>query len=447
MNFHAMTKKQAWEYISAQKYDSRAKNILHEKKKRSLAVRFFGQLSDFMTVVLLIAAAVSFFAAFSGGGDFVDPIIIGAIVILNAVLGVIEESRADNAIEALNNISAPHALIKRDGKTQNIASELVRVGDILILEAGCCVSADARLIKSVNTEADESALTGEAMPVLKDADCVLDEFTPVAERKNMVFASTNIVRGRGEAVVTAVGMDTEMGHIAELMTDEGEEPTPLQKKLSQTGKYLGIGALICCAVIFVMGILKQIPVFSMFLTSVSLAVAAIPEGLPTVVTVVLALGVRRMAKHNAIVKHLSAVEALGSATVICADKTGTLTENRMTVDEVFSDDAMHLFETAVLCCDSGTDPTEKAIIDEAVRRGIIQYEQARTCPRIAEIPFDSKRKLMSVLVKYYGSNRIVTKGAANGRKSPACACRCIQRHVRTRDKRKRLNICRAYRYG
>ncbi|MBO5059834.1 MAG: calcium-translocating P-type ATPase, PMCA-type [Clostridia bacterium] len=410
MNFYAMTAAEAAEYISRTGFDVRVKNCLRTKKKKSLLQRFFMQFSDFMTIILLIAAAISFFVSVIGEeSDFLDPIIILAIVILNAVLGVFEESKADNAIEALKKMSSPQAEVRRGGKLMTIPSEEVRIGDVLLLKTGDCVSADARLLKAVNLEADESTLTGEAMPAGKESDCVLDEFTPLAERRNMVFASTCIIQGKAEAIVTAIGMDTEMGRIADMLTSEAEEPTPLQKKLAETGKYLGIGALAICAVIFVMGLLKNMPPFSMFLTSVSLAVAAIPEGLPAIVTVVLAMGVQRMAKKKSIVKQLSAVESLGGATVICADKTGTLTQNRMTVTESVAEDKLQLFEMASLCCDGTANPTEAAILNEAKRLGISDVQGHS---RICELPFDSKRKLMSVMVMYYGKRRIITKGAA-----------------------------------
>lgn len=409
MNFHAMSAENAVKHITLSKHNSPQKNILCSGKRKSLLKRFLAQFSDFMIIILLAAAAISFFISLvAGDGDFLDPVIILVIVVLNACIGVFEESKADNALEALKQMSAPTALLRRGGKTMTTSSSDVRIGDILILSCGDRVSADARLIKSVGLEADESALTGEAMPVAKEAECVLDEFTPLAERKNMVFSSTNIIAGKGEAIVTAIGMDTETGKIAELIRGDDEEMTPLQKKLAQTGKYLGIGALLICAVIFVMGILKQLPPFSMFLTSVSLAVAAIPEGLPAIVTIVLAMGVQKMAKKNAIVKRLSAVEALGGATVICADKTGTLTQNRMSVTESIADDKKQLFELASLCCDSDKSPTEAAILAHAARMGIKNTNHARLC----EIPFDSGRKLMSVMVPYFGKKRVITKGAA-----------------------------------
>lgn len=408
MNYHSISCEEAARQIASQAVNSSGKNVLSGGKKKSLFSRFLAQFSDFMIIILLIAAAVSFIVSMlAGEKDFVDPIIILLIVILNACIGVFEESRADNALEALKQMSAPNATVRRSGKTIVIPSSEVKVGDTLILSCGDRVSADARLMKSTGLEADESALTGEAMSVSKDASAIVDEFTPLAERKNMVFSSTNIIAGKGEALVCAIGMDTETGKIAELIRDENEEMTPLQKKLAQTGKYLGIGALIICAVIFLMGILRQIPPLSMFLTSVSLAVAAIPEGLPAIVTIVLAMGVQKMAKQNAIVKRLSAVESLGGATVICADKTGTLTLNRMSVTESIADDEKQLFELASLCCDGDKNPTEAAILQKAKDLGIYGPSEMR----ISEIPFDSERKLMSVLVPYYGNKRIITKGA------------------------------------
>lgn len=409
MNFHSMKIDEVMDYIDRSKNRKEGQNKLHTVKKKSLISRFFAQFSDFMVLVLLAAAGISFLLSLVGGeGDFIDSIIILIIVIVNATIGVFEESRADNALDALKQMTAPTAKIRRNGKEITVDSQNVMVGDVLLLKSGDRVSADARVLKTHSLEADESALTGEAMPVLKNADAVLDEFTPLAERKNMVFASTNIIGGRGEAIVTAIGMETETGKIAALLGTENEEPTPLQKKLAETGKTLSIGALLICAVIFLMGILKRMPPFSMFINSVSLAVAAIPEGLPAIVTIVLAMGVKRMAKKNAIVKQLAAVEALGGATVICADKTGTLTQNMMTVTEVFAEDEKQLFELAVLCCDEEGNPTEKAIMNKASQMGIKKYTETR----IDEIPFDSSRKLMSVMVPYFGENRIITKGAA-----------------------------------
>lgn len=408
MNFHSMTTEEVRKYINGRKPDMSGKNELYGKKKKSLLSRFIAQFSDFMIIVLLAAAAISFLIALvDGEGDYIDSIIILIIVVLNAVIGVFEESRADNALEALKQMSAPLAKIRRNGTEMTVDAKDVKIGDTLLLKSGDRVSADARLLKTYGMETDEASLTGEAMPVSKEADCVVDEYTPLAERRNMVFASTNVISGRGEAIVTAIGMETETGKIAALLGTENEEPTPLQKKLAETGKVLSIGALLICAVIFIMGTLKNIPPFSMFITSVSLAVAAIPEGLPAIVTIVLAMGVQKMAKKNAIVKQLSAVESLGGATVICADKTGTLTQNKMTVTQLVADDETQLLELAVLCCDRGENPTEKGIIEKCESLGIKKYTEER----LGEIPFDSNRKLMSVLVPYYGDNRIITKGA------------------------------------
>lgn len=409
MNFHSMSKEEVIKSLALKRSGTGGKNQLIIAKKKSILSRFAAQFSDFMILVLLAAAAISFIISLiSNDGDFIDPVIILVIVILNAVIGVIEESRADNALEALKQMSAPTARIRRGRTEMTIDAVDVKIGDTLLLKAGDRVSADARIIKSISMEADESALTGEAMPVLKDADCVLDEHTPLADRRNMVFASTNIIMGKGEAIVTNIGMETETGKIAAMLGTENDETTPLQKKLAETGKILSIGALIICGVIFVMGLIKRIPAFSMFLTSVSLAVAAIPEGLPAIVTIVLAMGVQKMAKKNAIVKHLSAVEVLGGATVICADKTGTLTENRMTVTKTMAEDEQQLFELAILCCDEGENPTEKAIITKCEEMGIKKHTKTRLC----EIPFNSERKLMSVMVPYFNEKRVITKGAA-----------------------------------
>lgn len=409
MNFYSVSAEKVISHFATLKHIPQTENRICVTKKRGIISKFFAQFSDFMILVLLIAGGISFFISLLGGeNDFADSLIIFGIVILNAIIGVIEESRADNALEALKKMSAPTAKVRRGGKEMTVDAAFVKIGDTLLLKAGDRVCADARIIKSTAMEADESALTGEAMPVSKDGGVVLPEYTPLAERKNMVFSSTNIISGKGEAIVTAVGMETETGKIAAILGTENEEPTPLQKKLAQTGKVLSVGALLICAVIFVMGIIKKLPPYSMFLTSVSLAVAAIPEGLPAIVTIVLAIGVQRMAKKRAIVKRLAAVESLGSATVICADKTGTLTQNKMTVTKVVCDDERQLFELAVLCCDEGENPTEKAIIEKCRELKIKKH----TGTRLAEIPFDSARKLMSVMVPYYGENRIITKGAA-----------------------------------
>lgn len=409
MNAHTMTKTEIIEYIKKTNTCDCGKNVLKKKRKKSIAERFFAQFSDFMIVLLIIAALVSFaLTFFSGEGDYLDAVIILVIVTLNAILGTIEEYRADNSLRALEKMSAPKAIVKRGGREIKIKSEDIRTGDILVLKMGDFVSADARLLSCKNLETDESSLTGEAMPCAKNAEVVHKENTPLAERTNMVYSGTSVVRGKAEAVVVAIGMDTEMGKIAGMIEGEGEEETPLQKKLASVGKVLGIGALVICALVFLLGVAKKIPPLSMFITAVSLAVAAIPEGLPATVTVVLSIGVMKMAKKRAIVKHLSAVETLGSATVICTDKTGTLTQNKMSVERFSASDELQLYEMAVLCCDDGINPVDAAIIKRAKELGIKKADEGA---RICEIPFDSERKMMSVMHRYYGKNRVITKGA------------------------------------
>lgn len=412
MNFYTMTADKVVEYIRKMQIDTTKTNAIDEGRRKSLIARFFSQFSDFMTIILLIASAISFgIALISDNGDFLDPVIILVIVILNAILGVFEEAKADKAINSLKKLSSPNATILRNGTEMTVPAEDVRIGDILVLTTGCRVSADARLLTDNALETDESALTGESMAVEKSSLATLPDFTPLAERKNMVFSSTNVVHGKGTAIVTAIGMDTEMGKIAALLSTADEEPTPLQNKLEETGRVLGVSAIIICAIVFLLGIAKKLPTLEMFLTSVSLAVAAIPEGLPIIATIVLAIGVQRMAKHNAIVKNLPAVETLGSATVICSDKTGTLTENKMTVTKAIAGNLIQLMELSTLCCDSDKNPTESAIINYAHIHGVEKKHLDASHIRISEIPFDSERKMMSVLVKYPSSNRIITKGA------------------------------------
>ena len=342
-------------------------NKLKEKKKKTNVQRFFEQFKDAMIIILLVAAAVSFTIAIieKNPKEFFEPILILAIVVLNAIMGVVQESKAEKALDALKNMSAPHARVLRDGKESMInASDLVP-GDIILLEAGDFVPADARLIRSVSLKSEESALTGESVPSEKDAEAIVKENAPIGDRTNMVFSGCSITYGTAIAIVTATGMDTEMGKIADLLSGEGETQTPLQQKLAKLGKYLGFLALGACAIIFVIGILNEIPPLEIFMTAVSLAVSAIPEGLPAIVTIVLSIGVQRMVKKNAIIRRLPAVETLGSASIICSDKTGTLTMNRMTLTEAFVDGAegtesittnnsemvKNLLTYATLCCD------------------------------------------------------------------------------------------------
>lgn len=422
-------------------------NRLREKKKKSNLRRFIDQFKDVMILILIAAAAVSFVIACIEGDPegFFEPVLILLIVVLNAMMGVLQESKAEKALDALKNLSAPHARVLRDGKETVIdASELVP-GDIIRLEAGDFIPADARLIQSASLKSEESALTGESVPAEKDAQAVIAEDAPLGDRTNMVFSGCSITYGTATAVVTATGMNTEMGNIANLLEAEEESMTPLQKKLAQLGKYLGILALAACAIIFVVGILNGIPSMEIFMTAVSLAVSAIPEGLPAIVTIVLSIGVQRMVSKNAIIRRLPAVETLGSASIICSDKTGTLTQNRMTLTKAWLDgmdspedistdnskEIKQLLRYGALCCDGSVvfengqeqhigDPTETAIILAAHKNGMPKNELNRACPRLAEITFDSDRKLMSTINKIDGRYVVIVKGAFD-----VMASRCI----------------------
>lgn len=412
-------------------------NLLEAKKKKPLFLRFISQFKDFMILTLICAAIISFFVSFLHGElDFVEPAIIIFIITLNAVLGVLQESKAEKSLEALQKMSAPTALVMRDGLLSSMDAKELVPGDIIYLETGHFVPADARLLSAVNLKIDEASLTGESHPIEKDADVLLKEDILPAERINMVAATGIITYGRGTAVVTATGMYTEVGHIAKLIMEDETPLTPLQKKLASTGKTLGIAALIICIIIFFVGILKARPIFEMFMTSVSLAVAAIPEGLPAIVTIMLSLGVQRMAKKNAVIRKLPAVETLGSATIICSDKTGTLTQNKMTVTELCSlkgreepdsTSGKMLLSLSSLCNDailqisgkgkhmsaSATgEPTENALIMAAYQMGIHKPQLDLLNPRIFEIPFDSSRKQMTTIHNSSeGGYRQITKGA------------------------------------
>ncbi len=314
-------------------------NKLREKKKKSNFQRFLAQFKDVMILILLAAAAISFAIACIEGQpkEFFEPVLILLIVILNAIMGVMQESKAEKALEALKNLSAPHARVIRDGKEDVIDAAQLVPGDIIHLEAGDFIPADARLLRSVSLKCEESALTGESVPSEKDADAVIADNAPLGDRCNMVYSGCSVTYGTAAAVVTATGMNTEMGRIANLLDNADDSQTPLQKKLAQLGKYLGILALAACAIIFVVGLVNGIPPLEIFMTAVSLAVSAIPEGLPAIVTVVLSIGVQRMVRKNALIRRLPAVETLGSASVICSDKTGTLTQNRMTLVKAYVD--------------------------------------------------------------------------------------------------------------
>lgn len=418
-----------------QKY---GENRLQEKQKKTLLARFLDQFKDVMILILIAAAIVSFVIACIEGEpkEFFEPVLILLIVLLNAIMGVLQENKAEKALDALKNLSAPHARVIRDGKETVIDAALLVPGDVIHLEAGDFVPADARLIKSVSLKSEESALTGESVPAEKDASAIIDASAPLGDRSNMVFSGCSITYGTASAVVTTTGMQTEMGKIANLLENESEMQTPLQKKLSQLGKYLGFLALAACAVIFVVGLSNGIPALEIFMTAVSLAVSAIPEGLPAIVTIVLSIGVQRMVSKNAIIRKLPAVETLGSASVICSDKTGTLTQNRMTlvkaytdatekmenIDATISDEVKKLLTYATLCCNATIshqgekeeaigDPTETSILSAAYQNGIKKEKLEQQYPRLAEIPFDSDRKLMTTVCKMGETFVVIVKGA------------------------------------
>lgn len=441
---------------ASQAFQKYGENKLKEKKKKSGIQRFFDQFKDVMILILILAAAVSFVIACIEGNpkEFFEPLLILLIVILNAVMGVMQESKAEKALDALKSMSAPHARVLRDGTEKVIDASLLVPGDIIRLEAGDFIPADARLLKSVSLKSEESALTGESVPSEKDADANISENAPLGDRSNMVFSGCSVTYGTAIAVVTATGMDTEMGKIANLLDSESDNQTPLQKKLAQLGKYLGIVALIACAIIFVVGITNGIPVMEIFMTAVSLAVSAIPEGLPAIVTIVLSIGVQRMVKRNALIRRLPAVETLGSAGVICSDKTGTLTQNRMTlvkaytngaetieeISENISEEVRKLLCFGTLCCDGSVifsnegeqhigDPTETAIVYAAHKSGMPKDDLNKEFPRLAEIPFDSDRKLMTTVNKVEGRNIVIVKGAFD-----MMAARCISGDLETAKK-------------
>lgn len=447
-------------------------NRLAEKKHTSVVIKFLEQWKDFMILTLIGAAVISTVVSFlNGERDLTDPIIIFVIITVNAVLGVIQETKAEKSLDALKQLSAPSAMVLRDGKKQKIDATQVVPGDIVCLEAGSFVPADGRILDAVGLRIEESALTGESVPVEKQAAVQLANDTPVAERTNMALSTTIVTGGRGTMVVTETGMETQVGRIADMiMTDEGKS-TPLQLRLAQTSKILGLLALGICVIMFFVGLWKEQPLFEMFMTSVSLAVAAIPEGLPAIVTILLSQGVQRMVQQNAVVRKLPAVETLGSATVICSDKTGTLTQNRMTVTEIATVDgtvpmngtiANEILLCSILCNNttlrreqvgrktnrriggiysnakqnSSTgdapkqprlftssinnnampytlmgEPTEKALVEAAIQAGLYKDEWERRYPRLSEIPFDSVRKMMTTIHRFADGPVKIVKGA------------------------------------
>lgn len=395
--------------------DEFGKNKIEEGKKESLLVKFINQFKDFMIIILIIAAIISaVVSSLEGTGDYFDSIIIIAIVLFNGLMGLIQEAKAEKSIEALKKMSAPVAKVRRNGKVLTVNGEDIVPGDIVILETGCYVPADIRLINTYNLKVEESSLTGETEAVEKDENALFNnQKVPLGDMKNMVFAGTAVVNGHAEGIVTNIGMNTEVGKIASMIITNEAPQTPIQKKLSEVGKVLGIACVVICALIFVIGVIKKISVVEMFMTSVGLAVAAIPEGLPAIVTIILSIAVTKMAKRNAIIRKLPAVETLGSSKVICSDKTGTLTENNMKVVEIIGN-KNKILEYGALCCNCEInegvvegEPTEVAIVKEAVKE-----KQNKILPRICEIPFDSNRKLMTTVNELEnGKYRIITKGA------------------------------------
>ena len=404
------------------------KNKLKEAKKQSIISRFFAQMADPMILVLLAAAAISGVLAVIENESFADVIIILAVVIINAVLGVYQESKAEKAIEALQEMAAATSKVLRDGKIVTVRSEDLVVGDVVLLEAGDAVPADGRLLESASLKIEEAALTGESVPVTKFIDIINlkdgNDDVPLGDRKNMVYMGSTVAYGRGEAVITATGMDTEMGKIADALAQAEEGQTPLQIKLSQLSRILTWMVLGICVVIFGVQVLRTgsfglETVLDSFMVAVSLAVAAIPEGLAAVVTVVLSIGVTNMSKRNAIIRRLTAVETLGCAQIICSDKTGTLTQNKMTVVDFFGEDEKRIATGMALCSDAELaedgnvtgEPTEAALVVWANKVGLPKGELKAAQPRVAEAPFDSMRKCMSTLHAVGSSFIQYTKGA------------------------------------
>lgn len=395
-------------------------NKLQEKKKESIVIKFIKQFNDFMIIILIIASIISAVTSYiQGENDYIDSIIIIAIVVLNAIMGLVQEARAEKSIESLKKLTPQIAKTIRDGKLQEINAEELVPGDIIELEAGNYVPADCRIIEGYNLKIEESSLTGETEPVEKSEAQILEEKIPLGDMKNMGFMASIVVSGHGKAIVTDTGMNTKIGKIANMINEEEAPETPIQKKLSEVGKTLGIVCLVICAIIYVIGILKKIEPIEMFMTSVGLAVAAIPEGLPAIVTIMLSIGVTKMARKNSIIRKLPAVETLGCSNVICSDKTGTLTQNKMTVVKTISDDEELLLKLGCMCTDCEIkdekeaigEPTEVAIVNNALTKGINKKELYNEMKRISEIPFDSNRKLMTTVHKLENGFRSITKGA------------------------------------
>lgn len=408
--------------------DKNGLNKIEGKKKKSIFQLFLAQINDIMIYILLIAAIISFVV-----GEVSDSIIILIVIFINAIIGVIQESKAEKALEALKSMSTPKAIVKRDGNIIEIPSEEVVVGDIIIIDAGRYIPADLRIVESANLKIEESAFTGESVPSEKNSNVITENVdVPIGDQHNMAFMSTLVTYGRGTGIVVNTGMNTEIGKIAKMLDDEDENITPLQKKLAELGKILGITAVGISIIMFIISIFQGRDLLEMFMTSISLAVAAIPEGLPAIVAIVLALGVQRMIKENAIIRKLASVETLGSVNIICSDKTGTLTINKMTVKKYYVNGQIYNLESIdiknketkllthgmILCNDATSkdgvqtgDPTEVALIDVGNKINIFKDDLNKEFKRVNEIPFDSDRKLMTTVNSYENKYYVFTKGA------------------------------------
>ncbi|HAP8013195.1 TPA: cation-translocating P-type ATPase [Enterococcus faecium] len=426
--------------LSSQEVDERRKkqglNKFDEAPKESMIKKFFRSLSDFTTIILLVAAVISFYTAFATEhGDLFEGLLIIAIVVINSVLAIVQEGNAEKALESLQDMNKQTATVIRDGKVTTVESEQLVVGDILVLESGDAISADARLIEASQLRVEESALTGESEAVEKDAAFIAEEDESLGDQLNMVFKGCTVAAGRGKAIVTAIGMATEMGKIADLLNENTMQKTPLQVRLNQLGKRISMIALAAAALVFVIGELQGEPLLEMFMTSISLAVAAVPETLTVIVTLTLAYGVQKMARKHAIIRQLPAVETLGTANVICSDKTGTLTQNEMRVRRVWSKEdevtniedsmtnsAMEILKMAALCTDVTVEqedddlvikgnPTEVAIARAVEENYHTKAELEEKYPRVNELPFDSERKMMTTVHQMGEKYISITKGA------------------------------------
>jgi len=437
-------------------------NKLKEKKKKSTLRRFAEQFNDTMIMILLAAALISFVVKAIEGNvhEFYEPLLILLIVVLNAVMGVVQEGKAEKALDALMNMSALHSKVIRGGTELLIDAKDLVPGDIIRLEAGDFVPADARLIKSTSLKSEESALTGESVASEKNAEAIVERTASLGDRHNMVYSGCGIAYGTGFAVISATGVDTEMGKIANLLESEESAQTPLQQRLAKLGKYLGIGAILISIVIFIIGIANNISVLEIFTIAVSLAVSAIPEGLPAIITVVLSIGVQRLAVKNSIIRRLPAVETLGSASIICSDKTGTLTQNKMTlvkaysasidcVEDIHSNNSWavrKMLNLAALCTEGSVlfhedgseqhigDPTETAILVGAYRNGTLKEDLVKRYPRVGELPFDSDRKLMTSINEIDGVYTVIVKGAFD-----SITTRCAQNQKEKLEKGRKQN--------